>query len=189
MIKKMLTVFEILFIIGAISALFSGNSSFLFYIFFTAILAVLKRVLFLSDNTNNNISYNKARNSYYEPKPFLTPYEKDFYNKIVSLNEEYIVIPQVNLAAIVNKYNAKYRSELFRNIDFGIFNKNFELLLLIELDDKTHQTYKRRDRDLKVKKILDDCHIKLIKFYTYYPNEKEYVLKRIIDNIINVKNN
>ncbi len=181
MVKKMLGVMEILFIIGAIATFFSGSISFLFYVLFAILMEIIKRLLFLSNSSS--ISYPNINNVYYETKPFLTTYEKEFYNKISSLNEEFIVIPQVNLAAIINKPNAKYRSELFRNIDFGIFSKNFELLLLIELDDKTHQAYKRRDRDLKVKKILDDCHIKLIKFYTYYSNEKDYVLKRIIDNL------
>ena len=38
-----------------------------------------------------------------------------------------VLFKDVNLASIINKEgNGKYRSELFRNIDFGIFTKNFE---------------------------------------------------------------
>ena len=59
------------------------------------------------------------------------------------------------------------------------------LLLLIELNDKSHSNIKRRDRDLKVKKILNDCNIPLLTFYTYYPNEKQYVLDRIIKMLNN----
>ena len=69
---------------------------------------------------------------------------------------------------------------MFRNIDFGIFDKNtFDVLLLIELNDKTHKTASRRKRDLTVKSICDKANIKLITFYTTYPNEKSYVLNRI----------
>lgn len=121
---------------------------------------------------------------HYSIKAFLTPYEFEFYKIIKQLEQQgFIIVPQINLASIINKENSKYRSELFRNIDFGIFDNNFNLKLLIELNDKSHQNYERRDRDLKVKKILNDCNIKLINFYTYYPNEKEYVLKRIYNEL------
>lgn len=128
-------------------------------------------------------SNNKHEFLMYSKRPFLTPNELSFYNRIKELNNEYIVIPQVNLGAIINKFDSKYRNELFRNIDFGIFTKDFELLLLIELNDSSHNSYDRRDRDLKVKKILNDCQIKLIVFYTKYPNEKNYVLNRIRNEI------
>ena len=94
------------------------------------------------------------------------------------------ILPQINLATIVKKNNKGYLTELFRNIDFAIFSKDFsELLLLIELNDKTHATNKRKKRDLKVKKICGDCNYKLITFYTTYSNEKDYVVNRIIKEI------
>lgn len=78
------------------------------------------------------------------------------------------------MASIIEKKSYyKYNTELFRNIDFGIFDKNtFDILLLIELNDKTHKTASRRKRDLKARNICDNVNIKLITFYTTYPNEK-----------------
>ena len=38
---------------------------------------------------------------------------------------------------------------------------------------------KRKNRDLKVKKICNTAKIKLITFYTKYPNEKDYIINRI----------
>ena len=67
----------------------------------------------------------------------------------------------MNLASVIQKENTKYRTELFRNIDFGIFNKDFELLLLIELNDKSHIQRNRKIRDRKVKNILKECNIPL----------------------------
>ena len=40
-----------------------------------------------------------------------------FYNKIKELNDEYIIIPQVNLGTIIEKKTKGYRNELFKNID------------------------------------------------------------------------
>ena len=90
----------------------------------------------------------------YRKRKFLTISEIDFYNTLTELNNEYIVVPQVNLGTIVEKVDSKYRSELFKNIDFGVFTPEFELLLLIELNDKTHRQKNRIERDKKLKEIL-----------------------------------
>lgn len=37
----------------------------------------------------------------------------------------------------------------------------------------------RIKRDIKVKNICNSANIKLITFYTNYPNNKDYVIKRI----------
>ena len=69
------------------------------------------------------------------------------------------------------------------------FSKDYKkLLLLIEINDQTHDRYKRQDRDLKVKKICNDVNVKLISFYTKYPNEKNYVINRI-EKEIDLNNN
>lgn len=114
----------------------------------------------------------------------MSTYELLFYEKIKDLENEYKIVPQVNLATIVKKINRGYINELFKNIDFAIFDKDYKnVLLLIEINDSTHNKINRKDRDLKVKKICNDCNIKLITFYTKYPNEKEYVLKRIKEEL------
>ena len=123
----------------------------------------------------------------YEQKEFMSYYEKYFYNILKEIEHDYDVIvqPQVNLASIIEKNNKhKYVSELFRNIDFCIFDKDFhKLLLAIEINDSSHLLKKRIIRDFKVKKILNQANIKLIKFYTNMPNEKLYVTNRILENL------
>lgn len=140
---------------------------------------IYKILLFFGFVSLENDDKEIKNNPIYICKNFLSNAEINFYNKISSLNNNYIIVPQVNLATIIHRKDTKFHNELFRNIDFGIFTKNFELLLLIELNDKTHNKYDRKDRDLKVKKICDDAGIKLITFYTAYPNEENYVIGRI----------
>ena len=68
--------------------------------------------------------------------------EKKLFNK-----EEIIYKKkhQVNLGAIIEKKSSiKYRNGLFRNIDYGIFTKDFKLLLLIELNDSSHKEYNKK---------------------------------------------
>lgn len=95
--------------------------------------------------TNVRKEDNEPINAIYTKKDFLTYNEKLFYRKLLPLHKE----------------NTKYRTELFRNIDFGIFNKDFELLLLIELNDKSHIQRNRKIRDRKAKNILKECNIPL----------------------------
>lgn len=209
--KTILTIFEGIFIFAAIYSLSEVDYQkyFFTYLILALIMHYIKKHIVKdnkpyptppleSDYIQNDILESnefKTNNSnvHYSIKAFLTPYEFEFYKIIKQLEQQgFIIVPQINLASIINKENSKYRSELFRNIDFGIFDNNFNLKLLIELNDKSHQNYERRDRDLKVKKILNDCNIKLINFYTYYPNEKEYVLKRIyneLETTIKTQNN
>lgn len=123
----------------------------------------------------------------YKPKEFLTKNELVFYNKLIKIEDvgDYKVIPQLNLASIIKKEATnKFQNELYRNIDFAIFNKSLtNLIILIELNDSTHEQNKRKYRDIKVKEICDKANIKLITFYTKYDNKEYYIINRILDNV------
>ena len=132
------------------------------------------------------INKNKTKavnNNIYTKKKLMTDYEKYFYNILKELETELNIKihPQINLASIITKQtNNYYISELFRNIDFAIFDENYdELLLLIEINDSTHNSSKRISRDKKVDAIVKNAGIKLIKFYSNYSNKKDYVKERI----------
>lgn len=124
----------------------------------------------------------------YKQKKLMTKTEKYFYNLFkYALDEyDYIVQPQVNLASIIEKEtDYKYINELFRNIDFAIFDKDYsELLLLIEINDGSHfLSPERIERDNKVKSILNDANIKLVKFYPKYSNVKTKVINRLLESL------
>lgn len=149
-------------------------------------LNIIKKIILKIMNYLGLIDSTNKEETIYELKSIMTNYEKYFYDILKELNDDYIVVPQLNLASVVKKINNnRYYSELFRNIDFAIFSKNYSnLLLLIEINDKTHNTKKRRERDLKVKKICNDINVKLITFYSNYPNERNYVINRVKDNLV-----
>lgn len=124
----------------------------------------------------------------YHKRDYLTSCEFEFYQKLIQIEKrgDYKVIPQVNLASIIHKSsNVRYNTELFRNIDFGIFNSRFELLLLIELNDATHNQNERQKRDQKVKSICQSAHIPILFFYTKYPNEESYIIQRVLNTLEN----
>ncbi len=92
----------------------------------------------------------------YIPKQFLTNNEYDFLTKFIDLEDELHIniVPQVNLASIIQKVsNSRFNTELFRNIDFGIFSADYsKVLLLIELNDESHNNFHRKKRDIKFMK-------------------------------------
>lgn len=189
--KKFLNIAELFSIIGVIIGCFTSTFLLLFFILLYIIIQNLKKKdLNYINIKNEQETLENVSNEVYCTKAFLTKNEFDFYLKLKKIEElGYIIVPQVNLASIIDKHSSKYRTELFRNIDFGIFDTHFNLKLLIELNDSSHNQINRKDRDLKVKKILNDCKIRLLYFYTKYPNEEDYVIHRVYEAINGTKSN
>lgn len=145
---------------------------------------IIYRILsFLFPNRFEIISI-EDRKINYKQKNLLTNNEILFYNKLKKLEKygAYIILPQINLASIIHK-DTTYRNELFRNIDFGVFDLAYRPLLLIELNDKTHQYKKRRKRDIKVQELCKKANLKLMTFYTSYSNEENYIINRILKTL------
>lgn len=126
----------------------------------------------------------KARQSY-SKKAFMSNSEKKFFNTLKQLEKHgLIIVPQVNLASIVKKEgNSRYNTELFRNIDFGVFDRDYNVRLLIELNDSSHNQKHRQYRDIRVKEIVKSAGIPLMTFYTNKPNNPEYVISRIMKEL------
>lgn len=161
----------------------------LLYFIAITIIFLLAIIYYKLTDTNRNNNKNNIINEYVLKKQFMTSSELYFYHILKELENELDIVihPQTNLATIINKKNSIYRSELFRNIDFAIFSKDYaKLLLLIEINDKTHNRNDRIKRDEKVKSICNSANIKLIKFYTNMPNKKDYVKNRIKEYINNI---
>lgn len=117
----------------------------------------------------------------YEKKKLMTFTEKKFYEAIKkAVPENYILLPQVNLATIIRRVDEHiYQNELYRNIDFAIFNSDYIPLLLIEINDDTHNEFERRERDKKVKEICQCAQLPIIAFWTEYGINEEYIYKTI----------
>lgn len=124
----------------------------------------------------------------YESKRALTEIEQGFFVKLYDLyKDRFYVQFQVPLSSVVNKVSTdKYQNELYRTVDFALFDKNtFRPLILIELNDHTHMEGRRQYRDMRVKEICIEAKIKLITFWTSYENKKDYIFKRINDELNN----
>ena len=133
------------------------------------------------DDSSNQLSSNTQHNTYESKVSLMTDCEKAFYKVFCKVvNNDYIIQPQVNLASIISKTSSHlYHNELFRNIDFGVFDKSYNLKLLIEINDNTHNSKERRERDKKVHTICTMANIPIITFWTSYGINEVYIEKRL----------
>lgn len=123
-------------------------------------------------------------NFIYELKSsLLSPIEKEYFDCIKTvLPEGYSVYPQINLASIINRTDTHtFQNELFRNVDFGVFDKNYKPIFLIEIQDKSHLNSKRKDRDQKIKMICEEAGIAIVEFWETNKVDPEKVKRTITD--------
>ena len=79
------------------------------------------------------------------------------------LEKELIALPQINLQTIIDTDKYERNNELFRNLDFCIFEKEtLKPILAIELNGKSHQEKRIIKRDESVKQILENAKLPLI---------------------------
>lgn len=90
---------------------------------------------------------------YFTPKPLLTPNEKEFYTRLKHAVPELEVVCQVSMGAIMNgkhvsgnSFTARARFDR-KIIDYVILDGKYDVILLIELDDRTHNKKKDALRD------------------------------------------
>lgn len=122
----------------------------------------------------------------YEAKPSLvTKNEMAYLSCIKSfLPDTCLIQAQANLASFIRRTDgAKYQNELFRNVDFIITDLSYRPLLAIEINDQTHRLPERRDRDKKVACICEEAGIPLIRLWTSYGVNEEYIKKKITQTL------
>lgn len=127
------------------------------------------------------VTEQEAPEKEYQKKKLMTPTEIKYFHAIQkAVSGNYILQPQVNLATIIERTDEhKYQNELYRNIDFVIFDPQYNPIVLIEINDKTHKEKARQARDCKVKAICALAELPIITFWTDYGINEEYIQKRI----------
>ena len=99
---------------------------------------------------------------YATKKSLMSEVERALYYRLLTykIGE---VFPQVSLVSIVDKLTAQsYRNELFRTVDFVVCDaRTNKPVLVIELNDASHNRDDRKLRDEKVRCILERARLPL----------------------------
>ena len=121
-----------------------------------------------TNNSNDEIiiKSNNYKEDYEKKEYLLTPTELKFYKLLKTITDElnYTLFTQIALYEIVNCKNFKNFNKIkSKSIDFVITEKNCKIKLCIELDDKTHNTNKRIERDNFINNMFKELDIKLLR--------------------------
>ena len=140
---------------------------------------------------NHNKTYHSANQaSYlYDTKKVLISNSEQIYYKAIlsSLPNGYYAFPQVNLASfIVKNDDSPFHNELFRNVDFLVTNERYSPLFIIEINDRTHLNPERKERDEKVQKICEEAGIPIVKFWTSFGVNEEYIKNKIHETLSSI---
>ena len=129
---------------------------------------------------------NTSKFLYEVKQSLISKAEQSFYSAIkTSVPEGFCVFPQINLASfIIRTDDARYHNELFRNVDFLVTDAEYRPKIIIEINDQTHLNNDRKERDEKVQKICEEAGIPILKLWTSYGANPDYI-KRRIDETLN----
>lgn len=119
------------------------------------------------EEKQEQVDYSKA----YQPKYLLTRNEWHEYKKLKELaaGKGLQICPKVRLLDIVEprKDQKNYKSLFFKiqakHVDFVITDQDLHIKAIIELDDGSHDTQARQERDNFVNQILTACGYKVIR--------------------------
>lgn len=112
----------------------------------------------------------------YKSRMLLTKNEYAAYKKLKPIADAHglLICPKVRLIDIVepktgDQQNALRAKVIQKHVDFVICNSDLKILGVLELDDSSHDTQKRIDRDQFVDEILTDVGYTVI--HARYINE------------------
>lgn len=130
---------------------------------------------------SNKKTYN-YKDIYNKKQKLLTQNEKLFYNVLKEITQEknIIINTQVVLYEIIETQKNKYFNYYFnkikaKSIDYVLTDKEFNILLCIELDDITHKRKDRIKRDNFLNELFKELGIKLLRI----PVQNYYNVERI----------
>lgn len=119
----------------------------------------------------------------YRRKPLMSRWESNFYEEITKrIPTPFVCFTQVRYADFLladNRYTREEQFELNKKIfgksaDFVIYNtKTGNVVLVYELNDKSHEMTHRRDRDAMIQNALHSADIPLI---TVKPHQRRDII-------------
>jgi very-short-patch-repair endonuclease len=102
-------------------------------------------------------------------RPLLTEVEREFYTRLRAAIPQLLVLCQVQIGQFVELKDSSRRREI-RNrydrltADFVVCGEDFKPLLVIELDDMSHDRPVQRARDAKKDTVLAAAGVAIVRF-------------------------
>jgi len=126
----------------------------------------------------------------YEAKAYpMTKSESDFFKILLDVSgDRYYVFPQVHLSTILNhKINGQPWKPAFnhingKSVDYVLCDKQtLKPVYAVELDDKSHESETRQERDREVERIFKAANLPLVRFSNYISLSQDDIAQRFIE--------
>lgn len=153
---------------------------------FLVFIIVLSVYIYVYFNNNKkalpspNYTFSGERNKY-----LLTRNELSFFYKLKNLTDKYklYIFPKIRLADIINTNNiSDFNKISSKHVDFTICDNYCRPILFIELDDNSHHSFIKKEKDIKKDYIFEEIHSNLIRIKL---DEVEHKLKYIESILLN----
>lgn len=125
----------------------------------------------------------------------LTPAEQNFYNTLKnSVPDGVIIFGKVRVADVLtpikglnkSKWQTAFNKISSKHFDYVLCNQNtMDVLCAIELNDKSHNSIKRQERDIFLQSACDSAQLKLLQIkasYSYETDEIKSLITEVISN-------
>ncbi len=128
----------------------------------------------------------------YSPKThIMTKREENFFKTLCEIFEgKCHVIPQVHLSALLDhrvkgqNWKGAFYHINGKSVDFVLLRRrDLSVLCAVELDDATHDTINRLDRDAEVERIFDSVRIPLVRLRSPEKMTKQEIVDSFADII------
>lgn len=135
------------------------------------VVAIIAFILFAKSNKNNENQQSTKNHSPIKPSYIMTAHEKTMFGEIMQAVPECFIFPQVSLGAILRTSSQATRNKFNRKIaDFVITDRAFNILAIIELDDKSHDGKEQKDAERDA--MLKEAGYKVLR-YRVMPNKQQ----------------
>jgi very-short-patch-repair endonuclease len=133
----------------------------LFIVALVVVLAILKR--------RNRFAAGPRPWPFYV-KRLLTPPEQVLYHRLVKSLPNHVVLAQVQMSRVLGVKKGfrfhEWNNRINRmSYDFVVCDKATTVIAAIELDDKSHESDRRRDSDAKKSKATTDAGLRLVRWH------------------------
>ena len=117
---------------------------------------------------------------------FMSENERDFYKRLTTMfGLEARIFPQVHLNDIFayNHVRQNYKAALAqiqrKSVDYLVCDSEFRIRVAIELDDRSHDSDIRKERDKKVNELFKENDIPLVRIRNAWLMTDEEIKKQI----------
>lgn len=123
----------------------------------------------------------------YQRAWLFTYNEKDAYNKLKPIADElgYTVFAKVRLLDLLEpvKGNPKYKTYFYKiqakHVDFVLCDKKLVARYIIELDDGSHDTAERRERDKFVNEVVQSVGYQIIRVRAIDETIRQFITPKV----------